>query len=228
MTLSIDERLNKLELTLGLSSSVTRTDSSVSTTPIHSRVQSLVESADKLLPQGFPHKSQTQQQQQQSNLSNNLSEIERLGRMLEPTGGILASAVSSSNSIQDYPYIYRRQEILAQHDQLRHTLEQLSSIRQWISVSNPHLTKEIQRWSSMEGKQISMAHIVNSPIFNNAGFQFASNSNNQVRLETASKRIISLNEKALELMDHCDLLIEGYYTIIKAVNEKLLLLQDSV
>lgn len=224
MTLSIDERLNKLEMTLGLS--VTITDSSVSTTPIHSRVQSLVESADKLLPQGFPH--QTQTQQQQSNLSTNLSEIQRLGRMLEPTGGILASAVSSTNSVQDYPYIYRRQEILAQHDQLRHALEQLSSIRQWISVSNPHLTKEIQQCSSMEGKQISMAHIVNSPIFNNAGFQFASNSNNQVRLETASKRITSLNEKALELMDHCDLLIEGYYTIIKAVNEKLLLLQDSV
>ena len=148
--------------------------------------------------------------------------------MLEPTAGILASALNSANSIQDSPYIYRRQEILAQHDELRRALGQLSTIREWIAVSNPQFTKEIQQCYPIEGKQISMTRIVNSPIFNNDGFQFASNSSNEVRLEHASNRLISLNEKVLELMDHCDLLVEGYFTIIKAVNEKLLMLQDSV
>ena len=215
MALTVDERLAKLEQTLGLPSGP------VDIEPVDARVEKLVESFDKVLSN---HKDPSQQ----SSLSEDLSECQRLGRILEPTGGILASAASSNSTLHEVPYIYRRQEILAQYDQLRNALEQLATMKQWLSASNPQLAKEIQACSAKEGEQISMKHVNNSPIFNNAGFQFAADASNQLRVEEASKKIVSLNEKAMELMNRCDLLIEHYYTIIKAVNEKLLLLQESI
>jgi len=230
MTSSIDERLTSIELCLGITSS---TSDSAAAEQISDRVQSLYESTNSLFQS---QQSNSNNGKSSSTLEKKLSECQRIASKLDIHGLIFTSSLSSNEKYTAAPLIYRKQELLARSQDLEYALEQLAKIRDLLSISNPNLTRELPKKiesnnntnSSNGGQEIPLDHVADAPIISSPSFTFASDEMNQNKLNNLSTRILDVNDRATILVQKYDHLINTYYTLMTAVNEKLVLYQEAL
>jgi len=148
----------------------------------------------------------------------------------------MMSTPSSNDVYTTAPLIYRRQEVLARSAELERALEQLGSMRDLLCLSNPSLMKEIQKTnanlqsnsnsSSSSSSSSLLDHVSNAPIISSPSFTFATEEENKKRLEDVTAKVIGIHDKAEKLSRKCDDIINVYYKLMTAVNEKLVLYHD--
>ncbi len=181
-------------------------------------------------------------------LEQTISECEKLFRSLDSStpfssnvtdnassplssGLILMSTPSSNDVYTSAPLIYRKQEILARSEELERALEQLANMRDLLCLSNQNLTRELQRQKSTAGANVNTAsassslldHVSNAPILSSPSFTFATEDVNIKRLKDVTTKVVNLSDRTDKISRKCDDLVNVYYKLISAVNEKLVL-----
>ena len=150
----------------------------------------------------------------------------KLSHELAPSGLILNYPTTV---LDPTPLIFRKQEVLARYDQFKFALEQLARIRDYLLISNPKLSKDLQNTSEGGTKtQISLDHIVSAPIMFTEGYAFASDEKNVQRLDDCIQKALIINQKVQSLVERVDVLVERYSNAIQSINEKMVLLQDDL
>jgi len=203
MSTSIEQRLNCLEAALGIKGSDDAPD-------IQSRVQTLLES--------------TNSQTSQAYLDSNLKECDKLARELCPSGLLLTSA--TTDPINASAGLARHEELLARYEELQNAFEKLAKIRDTLMISNPALAKELQAKAGSGGKNESVDHIVSAPILASSSFTFAADPVNEERLNTLTDNILDVRDRSSSLARKVDGMVDRYYSVMNAVNEKMVLLQE--
>lgn len=234
---TIDDRLKKLELELGLcSNNVDKNGVDEQAMDVSLRVNHLLESTNLLLQQhskplpsssGNFHTKNNNSSAPSKSLEDALLHCENLARSMDAScNGLLLAVTSSSNdSYTTAPLIYRKQEVLARCEELEVALDQLASIRDLVSISNPNLIQNLQQCG--KNSDVSLDHVDNAPILVSPSFTFAVEDVNKERLKDITTRVTNISDRMDELTKKCDDLISLYYRLISAVNEKLSLFQES-
>ncbi len=216
---------------------------------VHGRVENLCKSIDSQITLS----TIASNIQRCNTLANQLSPS---GLLLTSCGRDGSSSSSSGNgNVNASVYVYRRQEILARYDDLRYALEQLASIRDLLLISNPSLAKELQsKKGVVEGGDggedviisnsdkkngmnsnmnmsssdttISMDHVASAPILASPSFTFASDPKNIQKLESLATDAVDINDRSTALAQRVDDMVDRYYSILSAVNERLILMQE--
>ena len=223
MSASIDRRLSKIEAALGIHDAVDHikthdsnsedanalTSGDSPTVNLQSRIQKLQESTD------FMH--------QESSLTSSLNECDRLARDLSPSGLLLTTDAANPSSSES---IHRKQEILARYEELQNAFEALEKMRDLLIISNPSLAKKEAGKGNTGDSSISVDHIVSAPILSSSSFTFAADPVNENRLESLSRDVLDVRERSYQLSRRVDAMVDRYYSIMDAVNEKMVSLQE--
>ena len=221
-------RISVLEASLGLSGSLEEvsTDSPSVKLSLPADFNSRIEA--------LHHELQTRVSSQDTlhfSLQTELSNCENLAKNLDPSGLMLACSNNPSD-VSESAFIFRRQELLARCEDLHYGFQTLAEIRDLLLRSYPQLTKAIQeRQQNLSPSPSSYASnieqlILTAPIISSSAFEFSSDPIHADRLETVTTNIMELYERASNLIQKADDLIERYYSIMAVVNEKLGLLMD--
>lgn len=239
---SLDDRLSLLESKLGIGvgiesgDDVTDTDTTfgADAVDISSRVTWLLDSAS----------SRLRQQKQEGggmpmSVEGALLECEALAASLEASGLLFHTASTSSgdnpspslNASTSTPVIYRKQEVLARSEELQRAMSQLAKIRDLLSISNQKLIQALQQKNDSNiiiynGNGSISEHVANAPILVGPSFHFASDDVNKQKLVDLNSRIIHVSEETNRLTAKCDHLINVYYKLIHAANQKFILHQE--
>ena len=210
MSTSIEKRLSHLETALGINENSAQSDTGSSTdsdtqTDIQSRIHNLQESTNFFF--------------QESSLTSSLKECDRLARELSPSGLLFTTDATNSSSS-----VHRKQEILARYEELQNVFEALEKIRDILLISNPSLAKK----SGGAGKteDFSADHIVSAPILSSFSFAFAADPVNEERLNVLTKDVLDVRERSYNFSRRVDAMVDRYYSVMDAVNEKMVLLQE--
>ena len=144
----------------------------------------------------------------------------------------MSSTPSSKEIYTTAPLIYRKQEVLARSTDIERALEQLADVRDLLCLSNQNLARELQsQKSSTAGTNINTAlassslldHVNNAPILSSPSFTFATEDVNLTRLGGVTSKVVDINDRTDRISRKCDDLVNVYYKLISAVNEKLVL-----
>ncbi len=248
---SIEKRLRYIEAALGIAVDSSTGNgrnyadiiSNNANADVHGRVDNLCKSIDAHVTLS----TVASNVQRSNELANQLSPSGLLlTSTLTSSNNINRDGTGSSNNVNvnvnASVYVYRRQEILARYDDLRYALEQLANIRDLLLISNPLLAKELQsKKGSVSGGDvdgngnkndmnidttISMDHVAAAPILASPSYTFASDPNNIQKLESLAHDVVEINDKSTALAQRVDAMVDRYYSMVSAVNERLILMQE--
>jgi hypothetical protein len=162
-----------------------------------------------------------------SHLHVELDDINILAQDLSPTGILLHSVnLAGSSSLGG---TYRKHEILARYDELTMTFELLDKMRDLVIFSNPSLARKLQQMKNAESAGIIQGlidDIVTAPIISSTSYSFAADPVNRKRLSDLTSEVLKLREKSLCLSKQLDNIIDDYYSVMIALNEKMAILRD--
>lgn len=207
-----EQRLNHIECILGLVQNASESSNSGSGCPqnIQSRLQSLLDSTQTLLKESSSNPA----------LGANLKECDDLARDLSPSGLLLKSDIGTSSSTS----IYRKQELLSRFQEMTNAFELLGEIRDLLMIANPSFAKALQTRASNGGGPVLVDHVVSAPIL--SGSSFAADALNVKRLNALSVDVLDAKERSMHLANKIDSMMDRYYDVITAVNEKMVLVQE--
>lgn len=211
MSPSFEKRLRYLETALDINTTSQNERDACSRVGDTQSQESIQSRVDKL-------KESTQFFFQESSLASKLRECDKIAQELSPSGLLLTVDTATSSAS-----VHRKQEILARYEELQNAFESLEKIRDMLLISNPSLAKQ----SDSGGEnQLSADYIMSAPILSSSSFAFASDPKNEERLKMLTHDVWDARERSYNLSKRVDALVDRYYSVMDAVNEKMVLLQE--
>jgi hypothetical protein len=197
---SMESRLLALETSLGLLQPTNSNSSSINNPTNKNNTRELSSRLDAL-----EHKFQS--------FSTPLtiwSESDALLQELHPLAG-LSYQEPSSNTRND-PIMYRRQQVLASADDMKRDFSQLNTIMNLLLIAQ-------------STKKLSEEQVFNAPIITSAA---CADPNSTARLETLLLDIAITRQQTMAMANRVDSLIQTYHTIVMALSERMLLLNQTL
>ena len=144
-------------------------------------------------------------------LVTDLKEIQRLQNELHP-GCYLTHQLPSSSS--NKPLLYRHEEILASSEQLQRCFKELAELKELLLLHG-------NAKSQHDLKPLSMAPILNSPIY-----ATTQSADFQKRVDKIMHRTARNARQAEQIASRIDSLVDGYHASVLAMSKKIVLMEE--